>query len=247
MPTTTNHGLPYPEGSDPAVVPADMQDLAEAVDTELDDIDLGQITGAGNGQLLIANSSGVITGRTVSGDITLSDAGVAQIGASKVVESKINNGAVTVNKIGTGAVNASKLGASAVETAKIKDAAVTGQKLNLNKDIATNGSLIGVPASGGWTAIAQTGSLPAGTYLVIATVTVTGLANHTAEIRLASGLSTMTPQPASVTSSSNQIMHVEWVHTQEATLPFTVATRALTSAGHEVPAGQGRIVAVRIG
>lgn len=39
MPQTPNYNLPYPLATDPADVPADMQELANAVDTSLDTVD----------------------------------------------------------------------------------------------------------------------------------------------------------------------------------------------------------------
>lgn len=123
MPTTDSHSLPYPSESDPADVPADIAALAEAVDAKLDDVDASQITGATSGQILVADSSGVITPRTASGDVSVS-----------------NTGATT---IGTGAVTANKLGSAAVTTAKIDDGAVTSAKLssNLQNAVIPSGSI----------------------------------------------------------------------------------------------------------
>lgn len=112
MPTTSVHSLPYPADSDPADVPGDLAALAEAVDSKLDDITPGQITGATSGQLLIANSSGVITARTVTGDVTISDTGVTNIASGAVGTNDLANSAVTTAKIDNGAVTAAKLTAT---------------------------------------------------------------------------------------------------------------------------------------
>lgn len=112
MPTTPVHSLPYPADSDPADVPGDLAALAEAVDSKLDAITPGQITGATSGQLLIANSSGVVTARTVTGDVTVSNTGVTDIAASAVGTPELANSAVTTAKIDNGAVTAAKLTAT---------------------------------------------------------------------------------------------------------------------------------------
>lgn len=137
MPTTESHSLPYPDASDPADVPADIAALAEAVDGKLDDIDASQITGATSGQILVADSSGVVTPRTASGDVTVSNTGATTIG----------NGAVNAAKLGSGAVTTAKLDDSAVTSGKIADgtivnddisnsAAIAESKLNLASDAA---------------------------------------------------------------------------------------------------------------
>lgn len=127
---TPSHNLPYPEGADDAVPHADLQALAEKLDTELDDIAPGQITGVAAGRLLIANASGVVTGTAITGDITVNSSGVAEIGAGKVgtpelganavTTAKIDNGAVARNKVGTwiqaGSVSASGASGSATIT-----------------------------------------------------------------------------------------------------------------------------------
>jgi hypothetical protein len=147
MPTTPSHDLPYPEASDPADVPADIAALAEAVDAKLDDVDASQITGATSGQVLVADGSGVVTPRTVSGDLTLSNTGDAQIGSgavgtteiasSAVTTAKIDTGAVTETKIGSAAVTSSKIGTGAVGSTAIASTAVTAGKIAASAVTAT--------------------------------------------------------------------------------------------------------------
>lgn len=112
MPTTTTHLLPYPAGTDPADVPADLAALAEAVDAKLSAVTPAQISGATAGQLLVANASGVVTAVTVTGDVTFSSAGAATVGSSAINTNKLANNAVTTAKIDNGAVTAAKLSAT---------------------------------------------------------------------------------------------------------------------------------------
>jgi hypothetical protein len=58
MPNTTK-GLPYPSNSDPVDVPGDMQALAEAVDTELDDY-IAETLADAKGDLLVASAADTI-------------------------------------------------------------------------------------------------------------------------------------------------------------------------------------------
>lgn len=96
------------------------------------------------GQLLVANSSGVITSTTVTGDVTISDTGVTAIGADKVTDTQLRddastdaNRAVTTNHIRDDAVDANKLrddastdGNRAVTTNHIRDNAINRAKVN---------------------------------------------------------------------------------------------------------------------
>lgn len=108
------------------------------------------------GQLLVANSSGVITSTTVTGDVTISNTGVTAIGADKVTDTQLRddvstdaNRAVTTNHIRDDAVDANKLRDdvstdgnravttnhirnSAINTAKLDAGAVTQPKINTN-------------------------------------------------------------------------------------------------------------------
>lgn len=112
MPTTTSHLLPYPAPEDPADVPADIAALAEAVDAKLDSIGPDQITGATSGQLLVANSSGVVTAVTISGDVSVSNTGAANISSGAVGTDELAANAVTTGKINDGAVTQAKLAAN---------------------------------------------------------------------------------------------------------------------------------------
>lgn len=119
MPNTPNHSLPWPEGTDAAVVPADLEDLATAVDTSLDHIAPGQIVGVTAGRLLIANGSGVVTGVAISGDGTVSSTGVLAIGENKIGSYHIAPGAVGTSELADGAAT----------TGKVPDGALTRPKM----------------------------------------------------------------------------------------------------------------------
>lgn len=108
--STPNHSLPYPQGSDDATVHTDLQALAEAVDTELDQIAPGQIVGPTAGQLLVANSSGQVTGVAMSGDGTITPAAALTIGDKKITTAKLDDAAVTTAKLAAGAVTRAATG-----------------------------------------------------------------------------------------------------------------------------------------
>lgn len=108
--TTSSHDLPYPEGADDAVPHSDIKNLAEKLDTELDHITPSQIVGPTAGQLLIANSSGVITGTAVTGDIAIDSSGQAEIQPGKVGTTEVAGKAITTAKIDDNAVTRAKLG-----------------------------------------------------------------------------------------------------------------------------------------
>lgn len=129
MPNTPNHSLPWPEGTDAAVVPADLEDLATAVDTSLDHIAPGQIVGVTAGRLLIANGSGVVTGVAISGDGTISSTGVLAIGESKIGSDHIAPGAVGTSELANAAINEDKIQNGQVSEAKIANGHVTSGKI----------------------------------------------------------------------------------------------------------------------
>jgi hypothetical protein len=125
---TASHAIPYPEKTDDANVPSDMQAMAEKVDSELDAIDLSQLAvpGSSDGKLVIVKD-GAAAYKAMSGDGTIDEDGNFQLG-SKVV--------------GTG-----ELGDKAVTTAKVDDGAVTSQKAKLTAGViagSTTLSLSGV-------------------------------------------------------------------------------------------------------
>ena len=64
--------------------------------------------------ILIGNGTTAAV-KTLSGDVTMTNAGVTSIGAKKVVTANINDGAVTSTQLGEAAVTASKLSYEVVE------------------------------------------------------------------------------------------------------------------------------------
>lgn len=110
MPTSANHHIPTPESTNLATIPADMKAMADKIDSELDAIGLNQITGVSPGKVLIANSSGVVTPRTVGGDATVSDTGVLDISPLAVGTNELADSAVTTAKISNGSITKAKMG-----------------------------------------------------------------------------------------------------------------------------------------
>ncbi|HTU16327.1 MAG TPA: hypothetical protein VMF31_14155 [Solirubrobacterales bacterium] len=120
MPTSANHGIVTPEPSDLATIPTHLKAMADQIDSELDAIAPHQITGVGAGKLLIANASGVVTPRTVTGDATISDTGGLKIGGSKVDTAELKDSAVTTVKLENGAVTTPKIVDRSVSLVKTK-------------------------------------------------------------------------------------------------------------------------------
>ncbi|MBP6128031.1 hypothetical protein, partial [Flavobacterium sp.] len=87
------------------------------------------ITTLDDGKIYLGNASNVATEVTPTGDVTITNAGVTAIGASKVVTAMLATDAVTTAKILNANVTTAKLADDAVETAKIKNANVTNAKL----------------------------------------------------------------------------------------------------------------------
>ncbi len=67
-----------------------------------------------DGGILIGNGTTAAV-KTLSGDVTMTNAGLTSIGAKKVTTAKINDGAVTATQLGAAAVTASKLSYEVVE------------------------------------------------------------------------------------------------------------------------------------
>ena len=67
-----------------------------------------------DGGILVGNGTTAAV-KTLSGDVTMTNAGLTSIGAKKVVTAKINDGAVTSTQLGAAAVTASKLSYEVVE------------------------------------------------------------------------------------------------------------------------------------
>lgn len=93
------------------------------------------------GHLLIANSSGVITGTAISGDITISPSGVAAIASGAIVNADIAAGAsIQGSKLANTTVDTAQLATSAVTTIKLQDNAVTDSKIGIFPAVSANRS-----------------------------------------------------------------------------------------------------------
>ncbi|MDD3972911.1 MAG: hypothetical protein PHC31_13505, partial [Clostridia bacterium] len=87
-----------------------------------------------DGGILIGNGTTAAV-KTLSGDVTMTNAGLTSIGAKKVVTASINDGAVTSTQLGAAAVTASKLSYEVVEVT------VTAEE-NTGTGTVTAGSII---------------------------------------------------------------------------------------------------------
>lgn len=101
MPQTAELDLRYPSGASDANVPLDLENLADDVET--------YFTGITGGKAFVANASGVMVPQTISGDITLSNAGSAQIASGAVGTAELASSAITNAKIGDGEIANAKL------------------------------------------------------------------------------------------------------------------------------------------
>ncbi len=94
-----------------------------------------------DGNIYIGNASNVATEVTMSGDVTISNAGVTTIGASKVLTGMIADGTIITADLADNAVETAKIKDAAVTTAKILDANVTPAKIapgTANQILVTN-------------------------------------------------------------------------------------------------------------
>ena len=82
-----------------------------------------------DGGILIGNGTTAAV-KTLSGDVTMTNAGAVTIGAKKVTTAKINDKAVTETQLGEGAVTTTKIGNAAVTSTQLGAAAVTASKLS---------------------------------------------------------------------------------------------------------------------
>lgn len=128
--------------------PADADEVNENFTDVKDYVD-ARLGNATSGQILVANASGVITNRTMSGDATIS-----------------NTGVITLTN---DSVNAAKIAAGAVGTSEVADGAVTNAKLTLSSTTVTQTTAeIGLLDGSFTTCVTMTPG--AGTYLVFGTL-----------------------------------------------------------------------------
>lgn len=80
--------------------------------------------------LLVGNGSNVAVACAVTGDITITNAGVTAIGANKVLSAMISAGQILSGHIASGAVIAAKIGTAAVLSGHISAATITFDKFS---------------------------------------------------------------------------------------------------------------------
>ena len=142
-------------------------------------------------KVLVGNGSNVATEVPLSGDVTMANTGAVTIGAEKVVNSMIGDGAVDTEEIADDAITAAKLASNAVVNASIAaNAAIAHSKLAAlasTKVLVGNGSNVAteVPLSGDVT-MANTGAVTLANDAVVtakitdANVTLAKIANAAA-------------------------------------------------------------------
>lgn len=145
-----------------------------------------------DGKVYLGNAANVAKQVTLTGDVTITNAGVSSIGTNKVVSSMIAENAVNSFKIidnsiatadiATGAIIAGLLATDAVVEAKIKDLNVTEAKIAANAvtyakmQVMSTNKLLG---SGSGTAVAE---MTLGTGLSFAGTTLNAIANNIANV-----------------------------------------------------------------
>lgn len=150
MPTTTNVALPYPQSSDPADVPADIQALAEQADTLLARIQ-ALVDGTGDpdpGEIIVVNGTNDPVYQAVTGAFSLDGSGVATLANDAVDTQHIAPGAVGTAEVDDAAITAAKI-AAAVAGNGLGGGA--GTALSVNTDDTTiekSGDALRVKAGG---------------------------------------------------------------------------------------------------
>lgn len=131
-----------------------------------DDIRLSNLT---SGRIFLGNSSNEAVDVAISGDVLLSNTGVATIQTNAVTTTKINDSAVTSSKIGTGAVGSGHIASQAVTKEKIAaDVAGEGLRQAANGSLERNDDLSATNSTGGVIAAKAVVILSAGGTLTVA-------------------------------------------------------------------------------
>lgn len=131
-----------PELGNEADVPKDLGKVITQVENTVKQLAVERLASAGagdSGKLLIVGAGGVPAWKAMSGDATITNAGVISIGGEKVSTAMlaalcVTEAKIALEAIGTGtlkalAVTAAKLAAECVEEGKIKNLAVTAAKI----------------------------------------------------------------------------------------------------------------------
>lgn len=128
---TPNHDLPYPQGDENGFPPEDFEALADRLEVILNRITplVSDAADPDPAELIIVDGSSVPQYVALSGDATITDAGVLTLINNAVTAAKIAAGAVTSSKIGDGQVTAAKLAVDAVEAVAVAANAIAASEL----------------------------------------------------------------------------------------------------------------------
>jgi uncharacterized protein YjbI with pentapeptide repeats len=111
-------GVANPANDQDAATKKYVDDAATAINTLAD------------GTIYLGDENGDAQEVTLSGDVTINNAGISTIGASKVVTGMIADGTILVGDLANNAVETAKIKDANVTTAKIADANITDAKLD---------------------------------------------------------------------------------------------------------------------
>jgi len=117
--TTAEFGFPYPEGTDPADGPAQLQALAEAVEADVKVLDPRYFRAGTSGQLIIVSGTGAAAYAAMRGDATIIADGTITIGDDKVINRHIGPEAVTNPELADNAVTQAKMADNSVGAAEL--------------------------------------------------------------------------------------------------------------------------------
>lgn len=139
MGTTPTYALPYPEEADPADVPVDMRELAEAIDAALAGVGVADgsvttikladksVTTVKLGDLAVTTAKladgSVTSAKIADGSILASDLALGAVLAAIAADS------IDASKLAPNSVGASELADNAVDTNALQNGSVTAAKL----------------------------------------------------------------------------------------------------------------------
>ncbi|RVU25988.1 hypothetical protein EOJ36_06120 [Sandaracinomonas limnophila] len=150
-----------------------------------------------DGKIYVGNASNEATEVSISGDITMSNAGVASIGASKVLTGMIADGTIVVSDLANDAIETAKIKDENVTTSKIANAAITNSKIGETISVANGGTgattLTGYVKGNGTSAMTASSTIPVADVMGAQTT-----ANLSSNITTNTGSTIMYPSVAAV-------------------------------------------------